>query len=429
MTGFQDKNGVLHADDLPVPDIIAETGSPAYIYSAGKIEENFNRLQNAFEEILPGDKQPLIAFACKANSNLAIMSLMNRLGAGSDVVSGGELTRSTLAGIAPEKIVYSGVSKSIEEISTAIDLGIRQINVESGSELRRIAQIAEEKHKKANVTIRFNPDVDSEAHHKTTTARAEDKFGLLRKDVERLYEWAAGQKWLNIRGLHVHIGSQVTKVEHYRTSYERLADLAQTLIDKGLPMDTLDLGGGIGIVYRDENAPDIRHYAEIVRDTAGSLNVNLMVEPGRYLVGDAGILVSRLLYIKNNDGLHFAVLDAGMNDLMRPALYDAWHTVRTVREMTDAHESYDVVGPVCETGDTFGRNRKLPALEEGELMAIMCAGAYGAVMSTTYNTRPLIPEILVNGNQYAIVRKRQSVQDILEYETVPDWLNENTGTR
>ncbi|NCC21457.1 MAG: diaminopimelate decarboxylase [Alphaproteobacteria bacterium] len=420
--GFSRPDGDLWIDGIPAAEIVAAVGTPAYIYSASAIRSQFADLGVALGAVLA--EPPLIAYACKANSNLAVLRLLAGLGAGGDIVSGGELRRCLAAGMPAEKIVFSGVSKSDEEIELGIRHGIRQFNVESEYELGRIASLAKNAGQRANVALRFNPDVDAEAHHKTTTGRAEDKFGLLRSDVERLYAAASGNPNLGMRGLHVHIGSQITRVEHYRTSYERLADLARSLIRAGYPMDTIDLGGGLGIVYDAEkqSAPDLSTYGAIIAQTVGNLGVSLVVEPGRFIVGNAGALVSRMLYVKESGGRRFAVLDAGMNDLIRPALYDSWHGIVPVLPRQGEERPCDVVGPVCETGDTFAVQRTLPPLESGDLVAIMSAGAYGATMSSNYNTRPLPPEVLVDGDRFAIIRNRQDVQSLLDQDIIPDWL-------
>ncbi len=422
MTGFNYQNGRLFGDDCDLEKVIAGIGTPAYVYSAGHIRSRYQVISSTFERI--AGKVPLVSYACKANSNQAILRLLASMGAGGDIVSGGELQRCLSAGMDVGKVVFSGVSKSDEEICLAIKNGIRQINIESEYELNRISDIAADLGTKANVTFRFNPDVDADTHDKTATGRAQDKFGLLRKDIERLYEKAAGSKWINVRGLHVHIGSQITDVRHYRTSYERLADLATTLTGRGLPLDTLDLGGGIGVAYNIENdmEPDLEDYVRIVADNVMLPGIDLVIEPGRYLVANAGVLLSRLLYVKESGGRKFAVLDAGMNDLIRPTLYGAFHSIIPVRKREECEkEQYDIVGPVCETGDTFALQRELPKLENGELLAIMSSGAYGAVMASNYNTRPMAPEILIDGEKSAIIRERQSVQEIIGKDIIPVW--------
>ncbi len=422
MDGFHYKDGCLMADDCGLDDIAAEYGTPCYVYLASSIRNKYRKLVSAFEKSL--GSCPLIAFACKANSNQAILTLLARLGAGSDIVSGGELKRCLAAGIPAEKIVFSGVSKSDSEIALAVKNGIRQINIESENELYRISAVAESLGVRANITFRFNPDVDAQTNNKISTGRAQDKFGLLEEDILRLYGMAARMPQLNLKGLHVHIGSQIIRASHFKTSFERLGELAGKLIGKGLPLDTLDLGGGLGVRYRyrDGTEPDLEEYAAIIASTVVMPGVDLVVEPGRYLVADAGVLLSRTLYVKESGGRKFAVLDAGMNDLIRPALYDAWHEIQPLSEPGHDLEVYDVVGPVCETGDTFALRREMPLIAGGDLVAIRNAGAYGAVMASNYNTRPFAPEVLVEGNRRAVIRPRQTDEELVERDSVPGWL-------
>ncbi len=428
MTGFSEKDGIMHVDNVALPELAETHGTPLYVYSAGRMRENVERLRSALQIALPDDRQPLIAFACKANSNLAVLRLFQKLGLGCDVVSGGELTRALTAGIAADKIVYSGVGKSDEELRAAIKAEILQINVESREELERIAALAAEAGKAPRVAFRLNPDVAADTHHKISTGRSEDKFGMPRSEIETLYQWAFDHPNLQPYGLQVHIGSQLLKTAPFEKAFEKLADLAKCLQASGLPVENLDLGGGLGIIYKDEQPPDLDTYAAAIRDIILPLGTKITLEPGRFLVGDAGLLLTRVSYIKQGAGRRYIVLDAGMNDLMRPALYDAFHAVRAVqnREMEGAKlVKYDIVGPVCETGDTFLKDFSLPETHKGDLLAIMSAGAYGFVMASNYNTRPFPAEILVDGDQNAIIRQRQSVQDILEQEQIPEWLTEN----
>jgi len=423
VTGFNEKNGVLHADSVPLPELAEKYGTPLYVYSAGVIRHNVDRLRKALSLALPADRQPLIAFACKANSNLAVLTLLRGMGLGCDAVSGGELARALRAGIAPDKIVYSGVGKSDEEIAAAIENKILQINVESKAELERIAALAETKKTKARITFRLNPDVAANTHDKISTGRSEDKFGISRAEIEELYPRAAAHPHLDVRGLHMHIGSQLTDMEPFRLAYEKLAGLALFLKGKGLPLHMLDIGGGLGIVYENEQSPDLRAYAEIIRDKILPLGTDIILEPGRFITGDAGLLLTKASYIKESPSRRFIVLDAGMNDLIRPALYGARHPVRPVKTRSEAACLYDIVGPVCETGDTFLKDVKLPGVHKDDLIALTGAGAYGFVMASNYNTRPLPAEILVDGDKHAIIRQRQSIQDILEKDQVPGWLS------
>ncbi len=424
MAGFHDIDGALHADAVPLSVLAERYGTPAYIYSAGRIRNNVERLQAALRKALPEDRQPLIAYACKANSNIAVLKLLQTMGLGCDVVSGGEILRALKAGIAANKIVYSGVGKSDAEIAEALQNGILQINVESRAELERIAAIARDQGKPAPVALRYNPEVEAGAHDKISTGRRQDKFGLLREEVEELYEWAAKHPDLSPQGLQIHIGSQLTDVAPYRASFEKLAALAETLKGRGFPVERLDLGGGLGIVYQDETPPDLDAYASLIRDMILPLQTRIVLEPGRFIAGDAGLLLTRISYIKEHEDRRYIILDAGMNDLIRPALYDAHHPIRHVSDKGNTVPAlrYDIVGPVCETGDTFMKDAELPRAEKDELIALMGAGAYGFVMASNYNTRPLPPEILVDGDKHTIIRQRQSFQDILEKEYIPDWL-------
>ena len=421
MIGFTEKQGVLYADDVSLKDIAARHGTPCYVYSAAKIRQTVGGLQAALNETL--GNPPLIAFACKANSNVAVMNLMGRMGLGADIVSGGELARALKAGIAPDKIVFSGVGKTDEEIIAALEKGILQINVESGPELERIAALAQKTGKIAPVALRLNPDVDAGTHAKITTGKTENKFGLPRAEAEKLYAWAAGHKSLRPRGFSLHIGSQLTALDPFRSAFEKLATLARDVRAKGLPLESLDLGGGLGVHYRDESTPDLKAYAAIVRDTVAGLKTQLIFEPGRLLVGEAGLLLTKVIFAKQGENRRYLILDAGMNDLMRPALYDAWHTIRPVDNSRNRpYLKYDIVGPVCETGDTFAKDRDLPEMHTGDLAAIMTGGAYGFVMASNYNTRPLPAEVLVDGPKDAIIRRRETLEDILEKEAVPGWL-------
>ncbi len=418
MTGFIERDGSLHAESVPLTRIAEKFGTPSYVYSAGAIRDSVQRLQKAFAAKLPQDSQPLIAFACKANSNLAVLRLMGGMDLGTDVVSGGEMQRALKAGIPPERIVYSGVGKSAAEIRAALQADILQLNVESAPELKRIGQIATELGKPVRVALRFNPDVEAGTHAKITTGKDENKFGLPRDELFAFYRAAAEHPYLKPVGISLHIGSQLTSLEPFREAFMRTASLARDLRDAGLPLESLDLGGGIGIVYQNEQSPCLDTYAEIVRDIIHPLNVQIILEPGRLLVGEAGVLLTRVEYVKRGKSRRYVILDAGMGDLMRPALYDAWHPIRPVRHDSGAPVSpCDIVGPVCETGDTFAVNRPLPEVDEGDLIAIMAAGAYGFVMASNYNTRPLPAEIMVDGTETRIIRRRQSLQDILEAET------------
>lgn len=420
MDGFFEKNHILHADDMPLDKIADLAGTPAYVYSARRIRGNIGALRGAFAAELPSDRQPLIAYACKANSHQAILNLCRAEGMGADVVSGGELRRAIAAGIAPSKIVFSGVGKTDDEIRLALSHNIRQINVESEEELARIAALATAP---VNVALRLNPNVDAGTHAKITTGREDNKFGLPASRIEHAFRQYRDHAHVRLRGLSLHIGSQLTSLEPFRAAFTRLAEFTRHLRAAGCTVETLDLGGGIGIVYENESAPCLHTYAQIIRDTVMPLDTALIVEPGRMIVGDAGLLLTRVVYIKNTETRRYMILDAGMNDLVRPAMYDAWHAIRPVVLDPGAELlPYDIVGPVCETGDTFARGRVVPAASAGDLMAIMTAGAYGAAMSSTYNTRPAPAEIMVDGDRAAVIRARPAIDDIIESDNVPDWI-------
>ncbi|GIL38807.1 diaminopimelate decarboxylase [Roseiterribacter gracilis] len=420
MTGFTYKNGVLHADDIALSTIADKVGTPTYVYASSTIEQNYARLANALSPL--GVR---IAYALKANSNQAVIATLARLGAGGDIVSGGELTRAMAAGIAPDRIVFSGVGKTADEVAQALRAGIHQFNVESIPELDLIDRVAASVGIRANVALRVNPDVDAGTHAKITTGRKDNKFGIDLDDAAAAWTRAVSLPNLNPVGLAVHIGSQLIDLTPYRAAYRRLADLVRALRAQGHEVSRLDLGGGLGVGYRGETGPDVADYAALVREMVSDLGCSLMVEPGRYLVAEAGCVLSRVLFVKDGSARRFVILDAGMNDLLRPALYDSFHAVVPVKQAApDAviHPA-DIVGPVCETGDTFAKARELPPLEQGDLVAFLHAGAYGAVMGSTYNTRPLAAEVLVAGNKFELVRPRQTVEDLLSRERIPSWLS------
>jgi diaminopimelate decarboxylase len=419
MTAFTYQAGVLHAEDVPLPAIAEAVGTPVYVYAAAGIRRNYRAYADAFA----GDPVD-IAFALKANSNQSVIRLLAREGAGADVVSVGEMRRALAAGVAPERIVFSGVGKTRDELEAALLAGIHQINVESLPELEALSAVAERVGRTAAIALRVNPDVDAGTHAKIATGRKENKFGIDWDHAREAFARASALPGIAPVGVAIHIGSQLTRLDPFRRAYRRVAELVRTLQADGVPLSRIDLGGGLGVVYRDETAPDHRAYAAVVRETVGGLGCRVTLEPGRSLVADAGVLLSRVVYVKQ--GLHrrFLVVDAAMNDLIRPALYEAWHDVRPVRQPAAgaALTEIDVVGPVCETGDTFALARPLPPLAADDLVAFMTAGAYGAVMSSAYNTRPLVPEVLVDGARWAVVRPRPSLDDMLAAEPVPAWL-------
>lgn len=416
------KDGVLHADDIPLTRLAEEFGTPCYVYSAQGIRRAVTALQDALARALPAPRRPLIAYACKNNSNIAVIKLMQGLGLGTDIVSGGELIRSLKGGIPAGKIVFSGVGKTDEEIRLALTHGIRQINVESAPEAVRVAALAGEMNKTAPVAFRFTPAVDARAHAKTTTGKTDSKFGLLKDDLRATYKQALADPRLDVRGLSIHIGSQVTALDPFEDAFKALASFVRELRAESLPVPVLDLGGGLGIRYNNETPPDLDAYAALIRDIIAPLDTEIILEPGRVLVGTSGLLLARVLYIKESGGRRFAILDAGMGELMRPALYDAWHTVRAASPRPGPETAYDIAGPICESSDFFGKDRMMPPLQQGDLVAVMNGGAYGFVMASNYNTRPLPPEVLVDGDKTALIRPRQAIEDLIDGETVPEWI-------
>jgi diaminopimelate decarboxylase len=419
MTHFTYVDGRLCAEGVALERIAAEIGTPFYCYSSTTLIERYKAYEKAFAR-----HRARICYAMKANSNQAVIATLGRLGAGADVVSGGELHRALAAGIPAQHVVFAGVGKTRDEMAAALDAGILQFNVESLPELEALDAVARARGVRAPVSLRINPDVDARTHAKISTGKAENKFGIelgLARDVATR---AAAMAGIELCGLAVHIGSQLTDVAPFRASFARIANLAEELIAAGLPIRRLDLGGGLGVSYTGDPAPALEDYAAAVDATVGPLGLELIFEPGRWLAAPAGVLVSRVVYVKEGVSRSFLILDAAMNDLLRPALYDAYHPILPVAQPPSdaATRRYDVVGPICESGDTFARERPLPPLAAGDLVAFCAAGAYGAVMSSTYNTRPLPPEVMVSGHDYAIVRARQTYDDILALERLPGWL-------
>jgi len=424
MDFFNYKNGRLHAEDVALDTIAEEIGTPFYVYSTATLSRHFN----VFADALRG-MNAMVCYAVKANSNQAVIRTLAALGAGADVVSGGELSRALKAGIKTHKIVFSGVGKSDAEIEAALNAGIKQLNVESEPELARISVIAQRLGVTAPVALRVNPDVDAGTHEKITTGRKENKFGIEWTRAHEVYKKAASLPGIKAQGLAMHIGSQLLDLKPFRDAYVRAGDLVAMLRADGLDVETLDIGGGLGIPYGDEDeadAPDPESYAEVVRETVGNLGLELILEPGRMIAGNAGLLVTRVVYVKEGATKTFLIVDAGMNDLIRPTLYNAFHNIVTVAEPDKDGERVDVdiVGPICETGDTFAKNRRLPPVNAGDLLAVRTTGAYGAVQASTYNTRPLVAEVMVNGGQFAIVRERVEVEDIIALDRLPDWLDD-----
>ncbi|WP_424932850.1 diaminopimelate decarboxylase [Amaricoccus macauensis] len=423
MDHFLYRNGILHAEDVPLPEIAASVGTPVYVYSTATLTRHFQ----VFSDALAGMPH-LICYAMKANSNQAVLRVMAGLGAGMDVVSGGEYRRAKAAGVPGERIVFSGVGKTREEMTLALEGGIRQFNVESEPELLALDEVARGLGLRAPVAIRVNPDVDAKTHAKIATGKSENKFGIPIARAREVYAEAARLEGIEITGIDVHIGSQLTGLAPYEAAFTRVADLTEALRADGHSITRLDLGGGLGIPYRRANeAPPLPFdYGEVIRRTVGHLGCEIEIEPGRLIAGNAGILLTEVIYLKKGEGRDFLIVDSAMNDLIRPAMYDAWHDIVPVVEATPGAElrPFDVVGPVCESGDTFARARDLPDAAAGDLLAFRSAGAYGAVMASEYNSRPLIPEVLVSGDQFAVVRARPSFEEMLARDSIPPWLSE-----
>lgn len=421
MHHFDYRNGALFAEDVAVSELASAVGTPFYCYSAATIRRHFRVFSQAFTGL-----DALVCYAMKANSNQAVLRLLAKEGAGMDVVSGGELARALAAGVPGSKITFSGVGKTDDEIAAALDAGILCFNVESEPELEAISRIASATGCAAPVSLRVNPDVDARTHKKISTGKSENKFGVPLSHAREVYARAAKLPGIKIAGADMHIGSQLTDLEPFDEAFSLLAELVRDLRADGHDISHVDLGGGLGIPYHEGDDPQSYHperYAEIVRRHFGGLSCKLVFEPGRLIVGNAGVLITRVIYVKRGEAKTFVIVDAGMNDLVRPTLYDAHHDLMPVREPTDRAEIVaDVVGPVCETGDYLALERKMPEAEPGELIAVLTSGAYGAVQAGTYNTRPLIPEVLVDGARYAVIRPRPSVAELIALDRVPDWL-------
>lgn len=421
MDHFIYRNGVLHAEDVAITEIAASVGTPFYVYSQATLTRHFR----VFDEALSGLKH-LICYAMKANSNIAILKILGDLGAGMDVVSGGEYLRAKAAGVPGNRIVFSGVGKTREEMALAIKNGIRQFNVESETELKVLNEVALSLCAIAPITLRVNPDVDAKTHAKIATGKSENKFGIPIAKSQEVYALAASMEGIEVVGIDVHIGSQLTDLEPFRLAYQKVAELTKTLRQDGHNIRRLDLGGGLGIPYENSNQspPTPEDYAKVIHETVGNLDCEIEIEPGRLLAGNAGLMISSVIYNKSGEGRDFMIVDAAMNDLIRPAMYEAYHEIIPVLESNAQSKTsdYDVVGPVCETGDTFAKKRTLTSVADGEMVAFRSAGAYGAVMASEYNTRPLIPEVLVHEDQFSIIRKRPSVESIIKRDLIPDWL-------
>ncbi|MCB1520598.1 MAG: diaminopimelate decarboxylase [Hyphomicrobiaceae bacterium] len=422
MHHFDYRDGVLHAEGVSLARIAEEVGTPFYCYATATLERHYRVLDEAFA----GDRH-LICFAVKANSNQAVLATMARLGAGMDVVSEGELRRARAAGVPADKIIFAGVGKTRAEMAYALNEGIRGFNVESAPELEALSAVAVELGVTARVALRVNPDVDAKTHAKISTGKAENKFGIPFDDAPRLYERVRELPGVSASGIHMHIGSQITDLAPFRSAFRLMRELAIELRARGHALEHLDLGGGLGVPYHGttDEPPPPDAYAKVVREILGDLDLEFVMEPGRMIVGNAGILVSRVIFVKEGLDRTFTIVDAAMNDLIRPTLYEAYHDIRPVvaEIATRPAVVQDIVGPVCETGDYLALERNLPPFEVDDLIAVMTAGAYGAVMSSTYNTRLLVPEVLVDGDRYAVVRPRPSYDTLIGQDRLPPWLS------
>lgn len=423
MDHFQYRNGEMYAENIALSKISEQVRTPFYCYSTATIVRHYTAYNDALEGL-----DRLICYAMKANGNMAVIRTLANMGAGADVVSGGEMERALHAGIPASRIVFSGVGKTVRELESAIDNDIFQINVESRQELDQLSSIAAAKGRVVNVSIRVNPDVDAKTHEKITTGKSENKFGIDMNRASEICARAASLGGVNIVGIAMHIGSQLCDLEPYRIAYTAGVDLVRRLRREGYDINRLDLGGGLGISYFENGdntaPPSPDEYGVMVKEVIGDLDCKIIFEPGRVIMGNAGILVSRVTYIKQGPTRRFVILDAGMNDLIRPALYDAHHAIEPVIQPTAGNdlETVDIVGPVCETGDTFAKARELPPLAQGDLVIIRTVGAYGAVMASSYNARPLAAEVMVNGSDFAITRRPIEVSDLMSFEDMPPWL-------
>jgi len=410
MSFFSERKGELHAEEVSLTRIAEEFGTPAYVYSRAAFTQHYLAYAQAL-----GSHPGMICYAVKANSNIALLNLLARLGSGFDIVSGGELERVLIAGGDPNKIVFSGVGKTAAEITKALGVGIYCFNVESEAELELIAQIANERGQNARISLRVNPDVDAQTHPYISTGLKENKFGIDIAEAPRLYRRAAQMPGIEVHGVDCHIGSQLTSLSPFLDALERLLKLVDSLGSEGITIRHLDLGGGLGVTYRDETPPSVAEYIAAIKERLGQRELSLSFEPGRSIAANAGILLTRVLYLKPADHRNFAIIDAAMNDNIRPSLYQAWQNIRPVAPRTGEMKNWDLVGPVCETGDFLGKDRSL-ALAQGDLLAMMSAGAYGFTMSSNYNTRPRACELLVDGDQVHVIRERESFVDMIRGE-------------
>ncbi|SMY06807.1 diaminopimelate decarboxylase [Flavimaricola marinus] len=421
MDHFLYRDGQLMAEDVPLAEIAASVGTPVYVYSAATLLRHYR----LFDEALQGMPH-LVCFAMKSLSNIAVLKLLGDAGAGMDVVSGGEYLRAKAAGVPGDRIVFSGVGKTREEMRLALEGGIRQFNVESEPEMRALSEVASGLGVEAPITVRVNPDVDAKTHAKIATGKKENKFGIPISRAREVYAMAAGLPGLKVIGIDVHIGSQLTELAPFEAAYLKVAELTRALRADGHEITRLDLGGGLGIPYdRGNNAPPLPvEYGEVIRRTVGDLGCEIEIEPGRLISGNSGVLVSQVIYVKSGEDREFLILDAAMNDLIRPAMYEAHHDIVPVVEAEPGLEQavYDIVGPICESGDTFAKARSMAPLASGDLVAFRSAGAYGAVMSSEYNSRLMVPEVLVSGDQFAVIRSRPTYEEMISRDSIPSWL-------
>ena len=421
MNHFDYRDGILHAEDVPVPEIAAAVGTPFYCYSTATLERHYTIFSRAFDDI-----SSMVCYAMKANSNQAVLATLAKLGCGADVVSEGELRRARAAGIDASKIMFSGVGKKAQELDYALAEDIFCFNVESGPELELLSQQAEAAGKAARVSFRINPDVDAKTHAKISTGKKSDKFGIPWKDANRIYARAAQLPGIEVSGIDMHIGSQITELEPFDTAFERLADLIGMLRGEGHTIDHVDLGGGLGIPYHDDNRPppDPDAYAAVVKKHVRDLDAQIVFEPGRLIAGNAGLFVTEVIFVKEGEDRIFVVVDGAMNDLIRPTLYEAHHEIRPidVNRASSARIRADIVGPVCESGDYLAKDRDISMPHGGDLLALGSAGAYGAVQAGTYNSRLLVPEVLVKGDEFHVIRPRPSYEELIALDSVPDWL-------
>jgi len=420
MRHFDFKEGELHAEDVALSQIAADVGTPVYVYSSATFEHHYRVFADSFSGI-----DALVAYSVKANSNIAVLATLAKLGAGADVVSGGELARALIAGIPGDRIVFSGVGKTRAEMADALDAGIKVFNVESLPELRALNEVALEKGMTAPISFRVNPDVTAGGHAKISTGAKENKFGIAWSSAEEAYAEAARLPGIRVVGVDVHIGSQIVDLAPFEAAIRKVASLIGRLRAAGHEIHAFDIGGGLGIPYGDNSRtpPPPSEYGALVKRLTSDLDVQMIFEPGRVIAGNSGVLLTEVLYVKEGEDRTFLIIDAAMNDLLRPALYDAFHDIEPVRAPGPDFPSttYDIVGPICETGDTFAKGREMPTVASGDLLAIHSTGAYGAAQSSQYNTRPLVPEVMVRGAAYRVIRERPTIADILKTERLPDW--------